>query len=298
MQETDRQKLYKYIFPAVFTVVFTVVLIGCIVFAIKSGKTLPQKTESESKGASEYIPPDPSVTEKYGDLALFDGYFAYSERTNTVEITSIITEPDGSVIKHTEKKKISVPVLSVHEGCFMINRSGGSRILSHDGATLLRSNATVLPAGISFDGLPLFEISGRTVDSSGKEAVAAEPTARYHEEDGAVYGSDGRRIELPSGFSFAGEAYEYLILKSDSTGLCGLYSPTGGWTADPVYDAITSSGGTAFAAAVSRGVLLVAYSGEKIADAGVFTEITVSGAAACAYSETTGWVAFDLSEVG
>ena len=228
--------------------------------------------------------------------AVFDGYFSYSERTEKTEVTTVITEPDGSVVRHTETKKTAVPVLSVHGGCFLLNLSEGSKILSSDGETLLQSDVTALPAGVSFDGSPLFLISGRIVTSSGKGSAAAEPREAYTLSDGTVYGSDGKAVSLPTGFSFAGSAGIYMIVKSDATGLYGVYSPAAGWIADPVYRLVTSAGSTAFAAETARGAVLVSYSGEELIAAGVFGEINVSGTAACAYSESTGWVAFDLTE--
>ncbi len=297
MTPFEKQKYYKFILPAVFTVLFIVAVLVCVVFAIKSGKTVKPPEESESE--TEYLPPpvDPAVTEKYGEYAVFDGYFNYGERIETKEISVVVEEPDGSIVKETEVKKTLVPVLTACEGCFILNEKGKTRVLSSDGSTLLQSVVTIFPAGVSFDGLPLFSVSGRTVTADGKAAVAAETVPPYSLKGGKVFDAKGVDVVLPSGFEFIGCVYKYMVLKSVSSGLCGLYAPVEGWLADPVYDEITSAGSTAFAAKTDGGVLLVSYSGEHIVKPGAFTEITVSGTVAAAYSAASGWVAFDLANV-
>lgn len=297
MTPFEKQKYYKFILPAVFAVLFIVAVLVSVVFAIKSGKTVKPPEESESE--TEYLPPpvDPSLTEMYGDYAVFEGYYNYGERTEAKEISVVIEEPDGSTVKETEIRTTLIPVLTVHEGCFIINEKGKTRILSSDGSTLLQSFVTIFPAGVSFDGLPLFSVSGRTVTSDGKAAVAAETVPPYSSDGGKVVDRNGVDVVLPSGFEFIGCAYNYMVLKSGSSGLCGIYAPVAGWIADPVYDEITSAGSTAFAAKADGDVLLVSYYGEHIVKPGRFSEITVSGTVAAAYSRSKGWVAFDLTKV-
>ena len=294
----DRQKYYKYVLPAAALILFAVAVVACTVFAIKTGKTVPRETRGTEKQEQTAPQVDPELTEKYGGYALFDGFFSYSERTEYSEISVVVEEPDGSVVKTTETKKTPVPVLTVHEGYYIINEKGRTRVLSADGSVLLQSYVTITPAGTSYGGAPLFSVSGRTVGADGKTAVAEEKESPFRLENGRVVASDGSAAELPAGFSFEGTAGGYMVLKSELSGLCGLYSPVAGWVAEPVYARITSAGSTAFAAETSGGVLLASYNAGTLIAEGSFTEITVSGSAACAYSEASGWVAFDLSKAG
>ena len=296
MNAFEKQKYLKYILPAVFAAVFTVAVVLAAAFAVRSGKTLPRDTVNTAQSETAPSGHDPDVKEKYGSRALFDGYSLYSERTEYREVTTVIEEPDGSVIKSTVKKKVDVPVLTPHLGCFIINESGECKAVSDDGAVLLRSVATILPAGVSYSGEPLFSVSGRIVAADGKSAVPAEETPRYTVSGGTASDASGGAVEIPSGFAAAAVFGDLLVLKSDLSGLVGLYSPGSGWIAEPVYDAITSVGGGAFAAQTAEGAALIGFGGETIAAPGVFSVITVSGGAACAYSVRTGWVAFLTGE--
>ena len=292
----QKQNLYKYILPAVFTVVFTVVTLAAIVCSVKSGKTVSTASEgSLSLPEESNAPVETTITDKYGENAVFDGFLSYSEKVRYVTVTVEETEPDGTVIREVIKKKVNVPVMSVHGDYFILNAADESSVRTKDGIAVLRSDATISAAGYSKDGSPLFEISGRTVSADGRQSTAIEIAPAYSLNDGTVTDRAGTVQRLPLGFSFVGVLGEYMLLESQTTGLQGLYTPENGWAVEPIYTGITSLGKNTFAAKTNEGCLLMNCSGAVVIGAGRFSEISVSGVAACAYSEQTGWVAFDLS---